>query len=301
MEFGGRVTVCVRQRLDQSKEKLMTDLLSPFALLLSLYLLAASHLIGCQDPPREPPSSNFSRGGALVDNGLSGQSFGTTAGLAHSTRQEDATPSTSNMQDGENSFPYLSDMDVINPVAGQEISQEMMDMAQVPDAMPPAEDMSVPPPIALPDECEAPLELPLADCRPTPLPSTGDLIEDCVRRINQLRAVCQCLPPLERWYEGEECAREHANYDGMTGQAHNGFNEGICSQGGRGQNECPGYRSEEQVIGLCLQQMWDEGPGEPFSQHGHYLNMTNPSFSRVACGFFTTAGGQVWAVQNFSP
>ena len=155
--------------------------------------------------------------------------------------------------------------------------------------------------VALPESCQGPLELPLPDCRPAPLPSTGDLYRDCVRRVNQLRAICQCLPPLERWYEGESCADTHAEYDAMTGQAHSGFREQICSPQGRGQNECPGYRSEDQVISLCLQQMWDEGPGEPFIEHGHYINMTNPSHQRVACGFFMTAEGRVWAIQNFSP
>jgi hypothetical protein len=45
--------------------------------------------------------------------------------------------------------------------------------------------------------------------------------------------------------------------------------------------------------------MWDEGPGEPYSAHGHYINMTNPSYTMVACGFYETAGGSVWSVQNF--
>jgi hypothetical protein len=149
--------------------------------------------------------------------------------------------------------------------------------------------------------CEGgPLAEPRPDCTLAPLPSTGDLREDCVQRINQFRAVCQCLPPLERWVDGEACADEHAEYDANTGTAHDGFRNMICTPGGRGQNECPGYRSEDQVIGLCLQQMWDEGPGEPFSEHGHYINMTNPAHARVACGFFTTSTGAVWAIQNFS-
>jgi hypothetical protein len=45
--------------------------------------------------------------------------------------------------------------------------------------------------------------------------------------------------------------------------------------------------------------MWDEGPGEPYSVHGHYINMTNPLYGMVACGFYETGGGSVWAVQNF--
>ena len=45
--------------------------------------------------------------------------------------------------------------------------------------------------------------------------------------------------------------------------------------------------------------MWDEGPGEPFSEHGHYINMSNPEFTRVACGIFTAEDGEIWSVQNF--
>lgn len=151
-------------------------------------------------------------------------------------------------------------------------------------------------------ECASgPLDAPIPGCSPAPPPSTGDLAQDCVNRINQLRWECQCLPPLERWTEGEACADQHAQYDGEGAGAHGGFRDRICSPMGNGQNECPGYSSEPQVIGLCLQQMWDEGPGEPFEEHGHYLNMTNPSFNRVACGFYTTGDGAVWAVQNFAP
>jgi hypothetical protein len=53
--------------------------------------------------------------------------------------------------------------------------------------------------------------------------------------------------------------------------------------------------------------MWDEGPPpvEPcddacFNEHGHYINMTNERYSKVACGFATNAKGEIWAVQNFS-
>ena len=153
--------------------------------------------------------------------------------------------------------------------------------------------------MSVPEGCEAgPLDAPMPDCRPEPLPSTGDPAEDCVRRINQLRMECQCLPPLARWTEGESCANEHAEYD-STRSPHSGFRDNICAEGGRGQNECPGWGSVEQTNSSCLQAMWDEGPGEDFQMHGHYINMTNSRHSEVACGFFTTDSGQVWAVQNF--
>jgi hypothetical protein len=148
------------------------------------------------------------------------------------------------------------------------------------------------------DCSNGPLDAPVANCAPEPLESTGDPYADCVTRINQLRGECQCLPPLDRWNGAEGCADQHAEYD-STRDFHAGFSGQICTPGGRAQNECPGWGSTERVITGCLQAMWDEGPGEPYSAHGHYINMTNPSYSMVACGFYETGDGKIWSVQNF--
>jgi len=121
-----------------------------------------------------------------------------------------------------------------------------------------------------------------------------DYRQQCVDRINEFRAT-EDLPPLERWRDGESCADSEARSDSITGEAHGAF----PSCGERAQNECPGWPSIEATISGCLQMMWDEGPGEPYSEHGHYINMTNPAYSKVACGFAETSGGSVWAVQNF--
>ena len=146
--------------------------------------------------------------------------------------------------------------------------------------------------------------MPDYDCEPDP-PNTGDEREDCVARVNQFRQ-CVCLPPLQRWTEGESCADQQAEYDYQQGVAHAGFNDRICSPGGNAQNECRGWNSASQVIDGCLQGMFDEGPGpegcasDPtcYMEHGHFINMTS-DFSQVACGFYTAPGGEVWAVQNF--
>jgi Cysteine-rich secretory protein family len=145
-------------------------------------------------------------------------------------------------------------------------------------------------------------------CKLAAPPSTGDLKQDCVDRINQFRTQCACMPPLARWTEGEACADMMAASDAMTKQAHGGFTSRVCTPTGNGQNECPGYPSETSVIGTCLQQMWDEGPppmtpcsGSCFQTYGHFLNMTNKSFKKVACGFGPKGTGGLWAVQNFSP
>jgi len=142
-------------------------------------------------------------------------------------------------------------------------------------------------------------------CKPTPPASTGDIHQDCVNRINQFLTQCACLPALSRATDGEACADQMAKYDAAMNSAHAGAIDKICTPSGS-QNECPGYASNSQVISLCMQQMWDEGPpptssctGTCYEQHGHYINMTDPSVHRVACGFFTTSSGQVWAAQNF--
>jgi hypothetical protein len=147
--------------------------------------------------------------------------------------------------------------------------------------------------------CEnGPLSAPIPGCTPGPVPDSGDFRADCVARINQLRWDCQCLPPLERWTDGETCADEHAEYDSTHG-AHAGFKAAICTPGGWAQNECPAWWSEASIVDGCLQMMWDEGPGADFSLHGHYINMSNPDYTHVACGVYTTASGDVWSVQNF--
>lgn len=143
-------------------------------------------------------------------------------------------------------------------------------------------------------------------CKLEPPPSSGDIHQDCVDRINQFRTQCACLPALSRRSDGEACADQMAEYDALNDTPHLGVREMICQPGGA-QNECPGYASNTQVIGLCMQQMWDEGPpptdpctGACFQEYGHFINMTDQSMTQVACGFYTTTSGEVWSVQNFS-
>lgn len=143
---------------------------------------------------------------------------------------------------------------------------------------------------------DGPLAAPLAGCTPAPLASTGDVHQDCVDRINQFRWECQCIRPLQRWTEGEACANDQAADDQATNSHSGSF--GACGE--NAQNSCPNWGSETEVVTSCLQVMWDEGPGEPFQEHGHYINMSGLGFTKVACGFSTSPEG-VWAYQNFAP
>jgi hypothetical protein len=40
-------------------------------------------------------------------------------------------------------------------------------------------------------------------------------------------------------------------------------------------------------------------PGTEFEQHGHYLNLLNPSYRRIGIGFLFT-GGQLWLTEDFT-
>ncbi|MBK8254282.1 MAG: hypothetical protein IPK82_16640 [Polyangiaceae bacterium] len=117
----------------------------------------------------------------------------------------------------------------------------------------------------------------------------------CVNTINDYRKTLN-LPPYERWTDQELCSNDEAKSDSQTGQPHGAF--GSCGESA--QNECPGWNGPpEDMIEDCLALMWAEGPGDDFATHGHYINMSNPNYTQVSCGFFVMDNGAVWAVQNF--
>jgi hypothetical protein len=119
---------------------------------------------------------------------------------------------------------------------------------------------------------------------------SGDASEACVTQINAYRAQLG-LPAYERWTTAEACTDGQTQSDSQTGQAHGAF--GQCDEWA--QNECPGWPGPPgDMILDCLAAMWSEGPGG-----GHYENMRSSSYERVACGFYTTPSGDVWAIQNF--
>jgi hypothetical protein len=119
----------------------------------------------------------------------------------------------------------------------------------------------------------------------------------CVDKINMFRATLS-LTPLTRWTAEEACTDGEAKSDSVSGTAHSAF--GTCKESA--QDECPGWGSVDSIAGgtkSCLDQMWAEGPGTDFSTHGHYINMSNPKYKMVACGYSTTSAGKIWAAQDF--
>jgi len=160
------------------------------------------------------------------------------------------------------------------------------DSGSSPDTSTPPEDTAPPPP-------------PPDTAPPPPPPDTGDPLADarvvCVNEINMYRATLS-LPPYSGWTAAETCADGQSKSDSETGTAHGAF--GKCGESA--QNECPGWPGPpDTMIKGCLKMMWAEGPGVPFSAHGHYINMSSTSYKSVACGFYKTPTGSWWAVQDF--
>ena len=117
----------------------------------------------------------------------------------------------------------------------------------------------------------------------------------CVDEINKYRAT-EGKPPYAGWTSAQSCADDESKADSISGVAHSAF--GKCGESA--QNECPGWPGPpDTLIVGCLKMMWAEGPGTPFSAHGHYINMSSTSYRSVACGFYKTPSGSYWAVQDF--
>jgi hypothetical protein len=143
------------------------------------------------------------------------------------------------------------------------------------------------------------------DTNPTTTPPPPDASSDpvtaarslCVKTINDYRATLG-LPAYSEYTREETCVDGQAAKDGAAGVAHSAF--GTCSE--MAQNECPGWPGPlDSLISGCFKMMWAEGPGTPFEAHGHYINMSSNSYTKVACGFHQLADGSWWATQDFYP
>lgn len=125
------------------------------------------------------------------------------------------------------------------------------------------------------------------------------LRQACVDFTNEMR-VTESKAPLALWDSASACTDQQAKNDVTTNQAHGHF--GACGEGA--QNTCPNWptggdtTSQRQTLLRCLTNMWAEGPGEPYSEHGHYINMSNTKYSKVTCGFYYS-DGKLWVNQNF--
>jgi len=117
-----------------------------------------------------------------------------------------------------------------------------------------------------------------------------------VQLTNQYRASVG-VAPVRRRTDREPCTDRQAASDASRGQPHGAF--GQCGE--LAQNECPRWPGPpDRTIDLCLQRMFDEGPGTG-DAHGHYNNLISARYTGVACGFDVQPDGTVWILQSFYP
>ena len=149
-----------------------------------------------------------------------------------------------------------------------------------------------------------------------PLGDVNALRQACADTINQYRATLGLAPVSRASASVETCSDQGAQTDATTGVAHT--SAGNCP-GMSAQNTCPGWSPTQyggvvNALKACLQGMWSEGePAEGrdqciqeyfsgnqtcFLAHGHYLNMSNPDYSHVSCGFYVMSNGKVWMNQD---
>jgi hypothetical protein len=156
----------------------------------------------------------------------------------------------------------------------------------------------------------------------------------CINKINALRATdtAIALSPytLVDTATTDSCVDEQATNDQAMGVAHYSFihNDPSCTWGSAdawAQDECEeGYGTSVAGIEQCLQDMWDESlkphclgcvgctkfggacPDCDYSgslgyECGHYVNMSAPYFTMVACGFAGSPPSSMtaWSAQNF--
>jgi hypothetical protein len=141
--------------------------------------------------------------------------------------------------------------------------------------------------------------------------SFSEARQQIVHRVNDYRATLS-LKRLMRNRSMDACVDTQAQMDYASGVAHSAF--GHCKESA--QDECPGWTGSNMllvantIIISCMQMMWDEGAplaGTPcgggtacYSQHGHYINMTNTDYSSMACGFYyNVAAKTMCGTQDF--
>lgn len=135
-------------------------------------------------------------------------------------------------------------------------------------------------------KCVGTCDLGLGGSGPDPFAQAREL---CFQKTNELRAQAG-VPALEHDLTMDPCADQQAKNDGNANSSYG--NIPYCTQ--KAQNECAGVvGSPDEVVAPCLQELFNEGAGSI-----HHDNMTNPDRTRVSCGFFVSAEGKVWVIQN---
>jgi hypothetical protein len=129
--------------------------------------------------------------------------------------------------------------------------------------------------------------------------------EDCLAKINEYRATENLKPLTLASEEKQTCADKQSADDLKTNEAHGHF--GDCGE--FAQNSGPNFSGNFQknasaVAEYYLKMMWEDekalvtsGKRDPEKKEdypyiGHYLNMKNTSYTKVACGITLSEDGK---------
>lgn len=129
--------------------------------------------------------------------------------------------------------------------------------------------------------------------------------EDCLAKINEYRATENLKPLALAAQEKQTCADKQSADDLKSNKAHGHF--GDCGE--FAQNSGPNFNAKWQknataVAEYYLKMMWEEekalvtsgerdpNKSEDYPYIGHYLNMKNTSYTKVACGITLSEDGK---------
>ena len=123
--------------------------------------------------------------------------------------------------------------------------------------------------------------------------------EDCLAKINEYRATENLKPLTLASEEKQTCADKQSADDLKTNEAHGHF--GDCGE--FAQNSGPNFSGNWQknataVAEYYLKMMWEDEKAKAekgvteYAQIGHYLNMKNTRYTKVACGITLSEDGK---------
>jgi hypothetical protein len=129
--------------------------------------------------------------------------------------------------------------------------------------------------------------------------------DDCLAKINEYRATENLKPLTLAAQEKQTCADKQSADDLKSNKAHGHF--GDCGE--FAQNSGPNFNAKWQknataVAEYYLRMMWEEekalvtsgerdpNKSEDYPYIGHYLNMKNTSYTKVACGITLSEDGK---------
>ena len=127
--------------------------------------------------------------------------------------------------------------------------------------------------------------------------------KDCVDRINKMRAL-ETLPPLAQDHGHEKCSDDDAKVNLEKGNDH--YQK--CGV----QNTCGIMASISDILNVCIEKQMYHHEKKNYQKNptgcaplkwpngcGHYLNMVDKGFKKVACGIYKTPAGTFKALLNF--